>query len=87
MSQVRVGAVLMQMDENGVDRPVCYFLHKFNHHQFNYSVVEKEALALIWTLQHFDVGGGMYPVVLVVYSDHNPLTYVHLSVDKNTITE
>lgn len=75
-SQVGAGAVLLQSDENGVDKPVCYFSRKFNKHQFNYSVIEKEALALIWALQHFEVyvGGGLHSIV--VYSDHNPLTFL-----------
>ena len=75
-SQVGAGAVLLQKDEDGVDRPVCYFSRKFNSHQLNYSTIEKEALALIWALQHFDVyvGGGVHPVV--VFSDHNPLSFL-----------
>lgn len=75
-SQVGAGAVLLQRDDNGIDRPVSYFSRKFNCHQFNYSTIEKEALALIWALQHFDVyvGGGLHPVV--VFSDHNPLTFL-----------
>lgn len=75
-SQVGAGAVLLQKDETGIDRPVCYFSKKFNCHQLNYSTIEKEALALIWALQHFDVyvGGGVHPVV--VFSDHNPLTFL-----------
>lgn len=42
----------------------------------NYSTIEKEALALIWALQHFevDVSCGSGPVV--VYTDHNPLTFL-----------
>lgn len=76
-SQVGAGAVLLQTGESGIDRPVCYFSRKFNKHQINYSTIEKEALALVWALVHFDVylGGGVQP--LVVYSDHNPLTYLH----------
>lgn len=73
-SQVGAGAVLLQKDENGIDRPVSYFSRKFNRQQFNFST--KEALALIWALQHFEVyvGGGVHPVV--VFSDHNPLTFL-----------
>lgn len=76
-SQVGAGAVLLQTDEKDIDRPVCYFSKKFNRYQFNYSTIEKEALASIWALQHFDVywGEGAHPVV--VYSDHNPLTFLH----------
>ena len=50
----------MQADGQGVDRPVSFFSKKFNRHQLNYSTIEKEALALVWALQHFDVyvGGG-----------------------------
>lgn len=50
------------------------FLHflKFNSQQLKYSVVEKEAPALIWALQRFEVylGGGRPP-------DRNPLTFLH----------
>lgn len=76
-SHVGAGAVLLQRDEQGVDRPVCFFSKKFNRHQLNYSTIEKETLALIWGLQHFDVylSGGAVPVT--IYSDHNPLTFLY----------
>lgn len=54
-SHVGAGAVLMQTDEHGVERAVSFFSKKFNQHQLNYSVVEKEALSLVWALQHFAV--------------------------------
>lgn len=69
------GGVLLQEDEYGIDRPVSFFSRKFNRHQLNYSVVEKEALALIWSLQQFQVYVGSGPVV--VYTDHNPLTFLN----------
>ena len=54
-----------------------FFFTKFNKHQLNYSTIKKEALALICGLQHFEVyvGGGLHPVV--VFTDHNPLTFIH----------
>ena len=74
-SQVGVGAVLLQEDEHNIDRPVSFFSRKFLSYQTNYSVIEKEALGLIWALQHFEVYvGGTVP--LVVFSDHNPLTFL-----------
>ncbi|XP_039514899.1 uncharacterized protein LOC120469791 [Pimephales promelas] len=73
-SQVGAGAVLLQEDDQGVVRPVSFFSKKFNRYQFNYSVIEKEALALIWALQHFQVYIGGAPVI--VYTDHNPLTFL-----------
>lgn len=76
-SQVGAGAVLLQTDEQGIKRPVCYFSRKFKSHQLHYSTIEREALALIWVLQFFEVylSSGTFPVV--VYSDHNPLTFLH----------
>lgn len=70
-SDVGAGAVLLQTDEKGEEKPVSYFSRKFKVYQRHYSVIEKEALALVWALQHFDV----YVVsgsTLVVYTDHNP---------------
>ena len=75
-SNVGAGAALLQSDKQGVDRVVAFYSRKFNRYQLNYSVIEKEALALILALQHFDVylGSGLTP--LVVYTDHNPLTFL-----------
>lgn len=74
-SQVGAGAVLLQEGDDGVVRPVSFFSRKFNSYQSNYSVIEKEALALIWAIQHFEVYvGGAAP--LVVFTDHNPLTFL-----------
>lgn len=73
-SMIGAGAVLLQKDDGGVNKSVCFFSKKFNRHQLNYSVIEKETLALIWALQHFSVYLGSGPVV--VFSDHNPLTFL-----------
>lgn len=71
------GAVLIQEDDVGIERPVCFFSRKFNNHQRNYSTIEKEALALILALQHFEVYVGGNSSAVIVYSDHNPLTFLH----------
>ena len=74
-SQMGAGAVLLQ-ETDGIDRPVCYFSKKLNSYQRNYSTIEMEALALIWALQHFEVYVGAGGGPLVVYTDHNPLTFL-----------
>lgn len=75
-SDFGVGAVLLQDDSMGFEHPVCYFSKKFDIHQKHYSTIEKEALALILALNHFDVYVSS-SVSLVVYTDHNPLVFLH----------
>jgi len=77
------GAVLLQDDDQGVEHPVCYFSKKFNCHQRNYSTVEKETLALVLALQHFDVYVSSAYQPVFVYTDHNPLTFLNKMKNKN----
>lgn len=76
-SAVGAGAVLLQSDVRELDHPISFFSRKFNSYQLKYSTIEKEALALIWALQHFDVYVGGMTAPLVIYTDHNPLTFLH----------
>lgn len=73
-SDVAAGAVLLQDDDEGVEHPVC---------QQNYSTVEKECLAVVLALQHFEVYVSSSSSPIVVYSDHNPLVFLHKLKDKN----
>ena len=82
-SDVGAGAVLLQSDSEGIDHPVCYFSKKFNKHQRNYSTIEKECLALILAIQHFEVYLTSSVKPIVVYSDHNPLKFLHKLKNKN----
>lgn len=61
------GAVLLQDGGDGVEHPVSYFSKKFNRHQHVYSTIEKEALALVLALTHFEVyvGSSNVPVMAV----------------------
>lgn len=70
------GAVLLQEDQACVEHPVSYFSKKFIGAQRNYSVIEKEALALLLALKHFDVYLGSSISPIVVYTDHNPLVFL-----------
>ena len=67
----------MQEDGNGVDHLVSYFSKKFNKHQKNYSTIEKECFPLILALQHFEVYLTSSSSPTVVFSDHNPLIFIH----------
>ena len=54
-SAIGMGAVLMQLDDNGIDHPVSFYPKKLDKHQQNYSVVEKKALSLLSALRHCNV--------------------------------
>ena len=66
-----------------INHPISYFPKKFDKHQRNYSTIEKECLSLILALEHFDVylGTTVHPVL--VFTDHNPLTFIHRMKNKN----
>ena len=76
------GAVLLQEGDDGVMHPVAYASQKFKPHQRAWSTIEKEAYALLYALEKFEVyvGDGKE---IVVYSDHNPLTFVNRMRNKN----
>jgi len=82
-SAVGAGAVLLQEDINGIDHPVSYYSRKFNKHQLNYSTIEKEALALLLALQHFEVYLGSSNLPVTVFTDHNPLVFLSRMYNQN----
>ena len=75
-SDIASGAVLLQ-ERNGTLHPVAYHSAKFNSHQKNYSTIEKELLAIIQAVQRFECYLTPSHHGLHVYTDHNPLTFLH----------
>ena len=73
-SDVGVGAVLVQEDHRSLEH---------NKSQRNYCTSEKETLPLILALHHFDfyLSAAQHPIL--VYTDHNPLTFLNRLRDKN----
>jgi hypothetical protein len=76
-SDLGAGGVLLQEDDDGLDHPVSYFSKKFDSHQLNYSTIEKETLAMILALKHFQIYLKSTTQQVVVFTDHNPLTFIH----------
>lgn len=75
-SDIGAGAVLIQEDDAGIDHPICYFSKKFTKSQQHYSTIEKEALALLLALQHFEIYLDACTIPILVYTDHNPLVFL-----------
>ena len=82
-SDYGVGAVLTQTDEDGIEHPVAYYSKKLSVHQKKYSVVEKEGLALILALQHFEIYLTSNLGPLLVRTDHNPIKFIKQFSNKN----
>ena len=80
---IGIGSVLSQEDEDSVDKIVGYFSKKLTKCQRNYSTIEKECLALILSLQYFDVYLNVTMHPILVYTDHNPLVFIHKMSCKN----
>ena len=82
-SDLETSAVLQQEDSKSIDHSVCYYSKKFDEHQKKYFTIEKETPALLLALHHFDVylSGTLKPVL--VFTDHNPLVFLHKMRDQN----
>ncbi len=73
-SKVGFGAVLSQEDENGEEHPVTYASQKLVPWERNYSVLEKECLAVVWALSYFNVY--LKGQNVTVQTDHQPLAWL-----------
>ncbi|CAC5387068.1 unnamed protein product [Mytilus coruscus] len=66
-----IGAVLSHRMEDGCDRPVGYISRMLAPAERNYSVLEKEGLAIIFALKKFHQY--LFERKFTIYTDHKPL--------------
>ncbi|CAC5358979.1 Retrovirus-related Pol polyprotein from transposon 297,Retrovirus-related Pol polyprotein from transposon 412 [Mytilus coruscus] len=71
-----VGAVLAQKTDPNekLDNPIGYASRQLRKHELNYAVIEKEALAIVWAVDHFCQY--LYGHKFTVITDHNPLRWL-----------
>ena len=79
-SDVGVGAVLLQ-DHDGTRHPVAYFSRKLNTAERNYSVIEKECLAIVKAIEKFEIF--LYGCEFILETDHKALEYIDQTRSKN----
>jgi hypothetical protein len=79
-SNFGLGAVLSQLDDNQTEHPVLYLSRKLQGAEENYSVPEKECLAIVWAVTKLSYY--LYGRVFIIHTDHQPLKWMYTM--KNT---
>ena len=72
-SDVGLGAILFQEHPDGIF-PVAYLSKKLSKAERNYSVVERECLAVVWAVSK--LYSYLYGRAFVLQTDHRPLTFL-----------
>ena len=70
-SDYSLGAILVQADDRGIERPVHLLSARFNAAQRNYPTIEKEAYALVYAL--VKLRPYLHGAQFTIYTDHQPL--------------
>ena len=80
-SEVGIGAVLSQVNDNGEEHPVAYFSRKLLLRERWYATVQKECLAVVDGIRHFRVY--VTGVAFLVQTYHKCLVYLDRVKDVN----
>ena len=73
-SAVMVVCQLTQCDDMGAEHPVAFASHKVTVSQCAWSVIEREAYAILWALNRFR--NIVWGARIKILTDHNPFKYL-----------
>ena len=79
-SQYAIGAVLSQGG-----RPISFASRTLNEHELNYSVIQKELLAIVWAVKYFRPY--LYGVHFLIETDHRPLQFLKNIKEHNSLLQ
>ena len=72
-SDSALGAALVQ-ETDGREFPVAYASKKLLPRECNYATIEKECLAIVWAVKHFEFF--LYGRLFEIHTDHRPLLFL-----------
>ena len=81
-SDQAIGAILVQKDEEGVERVIAYLSHKLSGPQLRWPTIEREAYAVIYALRKFHPY--LWCASFEVHTDHKPLKSLFTAEIRNT---
>ena len=73
-SDIALGSILSQLDEQSLDHPIAYYSRTFSKAERNYSVSERECLSVIDSVKHFR--HFLHGVHFKVITDHSSLRWL-----------
>ena len=73
-SDLALGVILAQLNSSGLDHPIAYYSKIFTKAEKNYSVSEKECLAVLLGIKHFR--HFLYGTHFKVVTDHSSLQWL-----------
>src|SRR5215469_3662378 len=76
-SNVGIAGVIAQIDEFGKEKPLAFASCTLTKAEKNYSITDREALAIFWILSKFRTM--IYGYDIQIYIDHQPLIYLFKS--------
>ncbi|CDS12577.1 hypothetical protein LRAMOSA11497 [Lichtheimia ramosa] len=80
-SDVGLGVVLSQFDDNNDDRPICFLSRKLKPAEVRYPVVERELLAVIYALQK--LRRFLLDKTFTLFTDNSAVRYLFAKSDPN----
>ena len=80
-SDVGIGAILSQLDDDYDDHPVGYYSQQLRGAELHYTVSEQECLAVVEGIKHFRVY--LLGAEFTVVTDQNSLVYLEKMKDEN----
>ena len=80
-SDYAVGAILNQINAQGVDQPIAFASKKLDNTQRRWATIEKESYAALWALRKYR--SWVFGNEIILHSDHNPISYLTESTSKS----